>query len=334
MKISASVFANRSKPLDQYVRELDALRVDMLHFDVHDDDSVFATLRQVRSLSATPIDLHIITPTPEKYIPHIDDLKIEYVSFQFESLRRPFTLPAMPNTKWGLCVKAATPAEQYAAILPGFEFLQVMCTTPGVSGGTFHKENFRLINEILGRFPDKEIFVDGGVNDEIAFVLRLMGVRGIVTGSYLANHRSLGAGLLNLHRAPESVSELTVGDFCMPASHMPVIAEHDCKLQRVLETIENYRRGFVLVTDDTLRLRGVITNADVRRALLRTACRAEDIRPEHLINRQPVVLHHRASLQDMIRLVNHLNFIILFLPVVDENQKIHGVILLNHLTRT
>ena len=37
-------------------------------------------------------------------------------------------------------------------------------------------------------FPNKKVYVDGGVNDEIAFILRILGVSSVVSGTFLVKN--------------------------------------------------------------------------------------------------------------------------------------------------
>lgn len=333
MKISASIYANQAKPLQQMVEELDALHIDMLHVDCMDDLRVFDDIHSIRQFSNTPIDLHIISSNPEKYLSLIEELKIEYVSLQFEQLNAKPLLPHLPGTKWGLCVQADTPVAAYEKWLEDFSVLLFMSTTPGVSGGVFQTEKFRAVNQLLGQFPKMQIHVDGGITNEIAFVLRLMGVRAVVSGSYLMNQPSLGVGLMSLYKAGNTNSDLPLSDFCLPAKFLPVLNEHECTFNTILHTIEQHRKGFVLITNQDNMLTGVVTNADIRRALLLAENNLQAVSIQKLINRQPTVLLHSATLGQMIQLINELNFIILFLPIVDTDSKLVGAILLNHLTR-
>lgn len=333
MKISASIYANQLKPLQQIVEELDALHIDMLHVDCVDDMRVFDDIRSIRQYSSTPIDLHIISATPEKYLPLIEELKIEYVSLQFEQLSAKPELPHLYGTKWGLCVQADTSISDYESWVSDFSFLLFMSTSPGISGGVFQKENFSAINQLLGNFPKMQVHVDGGVTNEIAFVLRLMGVRAVVSGSYLMNQPSLGVGLMSLYKSGNTNSDLPLVDFCFPAKFLPVLKESECTFSTILQTIEVHRKGFVLITNQQSELTGVVTNADTRRALLGAKNNLTEVTVDTLINRQPTTLQQSATLSQMIQLINELNFIILFLPVVDTNNKLIGAILLNHLTR-
>jgi len=59
---------------------------------------------------------------------------------------------------------------------PQFDFILIMATVPGQSGGVFDKINFEKIRKFRKQYPIKSIHVDGGVNGEVSFILRNMGV--------------------------------------------------------------------------------------------------------------------------------------------------------------
>lgn len=341
MKISASIYSNKEKPLETLVRELDAHNIDMFHIDCKGNDKVFDDIKLIRQWSKTPIDLHIISDKPEQYFDRIKELQIEYVSLQYEELKAVPALPLGTNTKFGLALSNDTSINDIFNSLPFGEgwggavsFIMMMCTVPGQSGGVFNKESFQKIIECRHLFPKMQVQVDGGVNDQVAYILRLLGVNSIVSGSYLMKHESLGAGMLSFHKAPSSEKETyTIADFATPLKYLPVLNKREITFHSVLQTIEDYGLGFVAIINDNQELEGVITNADVRRGLLANAHDYNEVNPMSLINTKPVTIQGDSSLSGMVRLLNSLNFIVLFLPVVDEQNRLQGAVLLNNLTR-
>lgn len=333
MKISASIYSSKEKGLEQLVRELDAHNIDLLHVDCADDERVFEDITTIRRISQTPIDLHLITSSPEKYFAQIEKLGIEYVSFQYENLKALPKLPAGSKTKFGLSIVSSTSLEAFPSN-EGYTFMVIMCTTPGKSGGAFHRDNFQKIIECKYRFPEIRMHVDGGVNEYVAYILRLLGVHAIVSGNYLVNHESLGAGMLSFHRAPNGSSEsFAVADFATPVKYLPVLKRREADFKGVLQTIEKYGLGFAAIADEGGTMAGIISNADVRRALLSNLNDFNKVSLADLLNTKPVSIQGNANLMDMIRLLNELNFIVLFLPVVDEQNRLQGAVLLNNLTR-
>lgn len=335
MKISASIYSNKAKGLEQAVKELDAHAIDMFHIDCADDVQVFEDIRKIRDISSTPIDLHIISSMPQKYFGLIEELKIDYVSFQYENLEALPVLPQNSVTKFGLAICSPTPLDVFEKAKDHYDFVMLMATVPGQSGGTFKSENFQRIIEFKSRFPKKQIEVDGGVNAEIAFILRLLGVNTVVSGSYLMNHESMGLGILSLNRAPngEKGHPFTVADFATPVKYLPVLKEGEGDFKQVLQVMEQYGQGFVLFTDPDGHLKGISSNADVRRGLLKQGGDLNAVKVEDIINYKPISIRETAGLQEMIRLLNSLSFIVLFLPVTDAENRLKGVVLLNQLTR-
>ena len=82
-----------------------------------------------------------------------------------------------------------------------------MTTTPGESGGKFNKINFKKIRDFKNTYPSKKVHIDGGVNDEIAFILRIHGVKSVVSGSYLVNASEIGSGSFKI-----TVSNVSAGN--------------------------------------------------------------------------------------------------------------------------
>lgn len=331
MKISASIYSNKEKNLEQLVRELDAHGIDMFHIDCF-DESVFNDIAAIRQISKTPIDLHIIHKQPAKFLAQIEQQHVEFVSIQYGA---DVELPDLTEGKiqWGLAVTADDGPEVLEKYGKKFDFVLFMASKPGVSGKPFNKSNFQRIIEFRQQFPKKKVQVDGGVNDSIAFILRLLGVNSIVSGNYLLNQEYLGVGMLNLHKAPNADGGFKVADFMTPAKFLPILSKDKLNLKDTLKTIDKFGLGFALITDSDNKLYGVISNADIRRGFIRHTDDFNAADVKEMINEEPVVIKEHHSLTDMILALNNLNFIVLFLPVVDENGQLKGAVLLNNLTR-
>jgi len=338
MLLSASVYASKTD-LKQNAFALEQLGIDYFHVDCKNNAAVFADMASIRTVSKVPMDLHIIAPNPEVFFDKIREGKIEQVAFQWEDITdkasfiNSFHNQFVEASKVGIALSTATelPSKE---ILTGFDFVLLMCTVPGESGGVFDIRNLARIIQLKYENPSLKIHVDGGVNNEIAFVLRLLGIDLIVSGSYLMNHELLASGMLNLMRTPESLDaakHITVKEFMIPKQYMPVLKQNNVDFKNVLQTIEQHKLGFVLIENG--KFEGVITNADIRRGLIKKIDALNDIAAVELINTNAISINENASLNDLLKLIRHLNFIILFLPVVDDNKQLKGAILLNNLLR-
>jgi ribulose-phosphate 3-epimerase len=332
VKISASIYSQREKPLAEIVSQLSGHGVDMLHIDCRDTPATFDDIRTIRALTDTPIDLHIIAAEPQKYFDLIAELKIEFVSLQYEDMGSVIDVPQFHSTRFGLAIKSGTSIDVLKEC-KGYDYVMLMCTTPGMSGGTFQKENFGRITEIKHLYPHLKLQIDGGVNDEVAYILRLLGVDSIVSGSFLLNHYTIGSGMLSFYKTP-SGDNFLVKDFMVMTKYLPVLNEKDLAFDKILQTVEDYKQGFVLIVDDNKKLTGVISNADLRRGLLKQINNLSEVKAADMINKSPVNISGKATLGQMLTKIDALPFIILFLPVVDEGGILQGAVLLNNLTRS
>jgi ribulose-phosphate 3-epimerase len=332
MKISASIYSNKTKSIELLVKELDAFNVDFIHIDCNDDLSVFADIEEIKKISKTPIDLHIISSKPEKYYAGLLKNNVEYVTFQHENLNSPLQLPVGLKSKVGIAIVTETPIsvlEQYKEVL---DFVLFMTTTPGKSGGSFNKENFKKIRDFKKLFPDKKIHVDGGVNNEVSFVLRNMGVYSIVSGSYLVNSSFIGDALHNL-RNDNVQSHISISDFMMTKEELPILTISTCEFIDALQSIEKYNLGFTMLVNETGKLAGIISNADIRKGLIKNINKLNAISVKEVVNYNPIKITNDFTISEMLTFVKNLKISISYLPIVDIDGILVGAIAFNNLIK-
>lgn len=333
MKISASVYSGKKKPLTNLVKELDQYGVDYFHMDCEDDPAVFDDIKIIQEISETPIDLHIITSRPEKFYPLIEENNIDKVTFQYEHLPEGTRFPIFKNSDLGLAITSDTPIEAFAPFHDYCSFILVMTTTPGQSGGEFNKESFRKVRNIRNRFPGRQIHVDGGVNDEVSFILRNMGVDLVVSGSFLVNADSVKNALREL-RHKESGSKYIIADFMVNGQETPILPYDDAlSMKSLFRTIEDYDMGFAILTDEKDHLKGISTNADLRKGLLKNIDNLNEPNLDSFINTDPIFINQNKTIEDLLKLVKKLPFPLLYLPVVDNDQKVVGCLTFNNLIK-
>jgi ribulose-phosphate 3-epimerase len=333
LKISASIYSNKTKPLEVLVKELDSVQVDYLHIDCNNDLGVFDDIKAIGKISKIPIDLHIISAEPEKFYPGIKETGAELVTFQYENITSPINIPPDIKCKLGLAIVSATPIDVFEPYQDHFDFILFMTTIPGKSGGVFNKENFRKIRDFKNRFPGKTIHVDGGVTDEVAFVLRNMGVNSVVSGSYLVSNIGDIGRVLHQLRSDNITSRTCISDFMVTREESPAI-NISASFLETLQSIEDYNYGFTSVTDAGGKLLGIISNADVRKGLLKNANKKpEAIKVTDLINTTPFKINVSSTVSEMLELIKGIKFPILFLPVVDNNNILQGIVTFNNLIK-
>ncbi len=324
MKISASIYSDKKRPLQEVIQDLMDHHVDLLHVDCNDDLSVFDDIRQIRTWCQIPIDLHIITDEPGKYMQLLIDNPVEYVTFQYENLSEKLVFPKEVAGKKGLAIITPTSIDVFDAYAD-FDFILIMATIPGQSGGVFDTWNFTKIRDFKKKYPAKSIHVDGGVNAEVSFILRNMGVSSSVSGSYLFNAPSIGHALMNLTKR-EVESHFLVKDFMTPASESPVIQESELSLKNLLLTIEKGQLGFCLVVDEKSQFKGLVSNADVRKGLLKNLDNLNDTDAAAMVNRNAITVQETSSVNEMLKLIKKCPFPVMYLPVLNKLGDATGIV--------
>ena len=325
MKISASVYSSKSQSLPEIIKDLDVHGADLFHIDCNDDLAVFNDIAEIKKLSKTPVDLHIISSEPEKFFTKIEEQKVDFVTFQYENLQEKLSVPDDISAKLGLAITSDTDISVFADFAEKFHFILFMTTTPGQSGGVFDKSNFKKIRQFRQQYPNKKIHVDGGVNGEVSFILRNMGVYASVSGSYLMNSESMGAAMLNL-KTHEVDSHFQVKDFMRTVDELPLLKLKDRSVTGILQSIEDYDVGFTILIDDNGKLDGIVTNADVRKGLLKHIDNLNNVSVEDITNTHPVTANENFSVMELLRFIKQQSFAISYLPVVDDTNKVTGAV--------
>jgi len=324
MKISASVYSDKKRNLSEVIQDLVAHRVDLLHVDCNDDLTVFDDIAFIRSICDTPIDLHIITDTPEKYYDLLRKHPVDYLTFQYEDAQGEINIPEDISGKKGLSIITPTPITVFEKF-KNFDFILLMATIPGQSGGKFDAQNFGKIQEFRKQFPDKAVHVDGGVNGEVSFILRNMGVESSVSGSFLFNAPSVGHALMDLTKRAVT-SQFVVRDFMIPLNDSPKLNSVDYSVMKVLSEIEKGKLGFVLMLGENGKLDGLVSNADVRKALIKNEANLSGLALNNLLNSDPIACKETATVNELLELIRSYSFPISYLPVVDEMHNAVGIV--------
>ena len=323
MKISGSIYSDNKRPLKETIADLEAHQVDLLHIDCNDDIRVFDDIVDIRTWCKLPIDLHIITKTPEKYFDLLRKHPVEYVTFQYEKLPIDFRMPSDIKGQKGLAIITPTDISAFDKF-SDFDFILIMATIPGQSGGVFDPINFKKIRNFKQKYPNKNVHVDGGVNGEVSFILRNMGVHTSVSGSFLFKAASVGQALMDLTKR-EIVSLFKIKDFMIPREECPIIDMSELTLKNILEQITFGKLGVTLV-EKNKKFEGIISNADLRRTLLQNLENIEGMNTQEMINKTPVTILDTATVDNMLNLVREQSFPVMYLPVLNAEGNAVGII--------
>lgn len=326
MKISASIYSDKNNALIDTIQNLNDSHVDMIHVDCNDDLNVFADIETIQENSIIPIDLHIITETPERFYKALETFDLEYVTFQYENLKgKKLAIPEDFTGQRGLAITSNTEIDVFDEYADQMDFILFMATIPGQSGGSFDKLNFRKIREFQQKYPHKNVHVDGGVNAEVSFILRNMGVYASVSGSYLFNSANINTALLNLKLA-EIESQYQVKDFMRDLNESPVVYVDNLSLKTVLAAMDSGKMGFAMVLDTTNQLKGIIGNADLRKGLTHSINNLNNLNLKDCINETPLIVQGNFTVYQLLRFIKKETKTIVYLPVVNEKNEAIGTI--------
>jgi CBS domain-containing protein len=205
-----------------------------------------------------------------------------------------------------------------------------MMTTPGVSGGRFDQNHFATVSNLVHKFPNIQWCIDGGVNHEISYILRLIGVHSAVVGSYLLNHENMAQAIMQI-RSNHVRSEYQVRDFCIAKENLPLVNEATSVVE-LLSIIQQHQLGIAFYVNRDGILEGVISNADIRRVLIEGKFSYE-MSILDFVNKSPKCILESDSTASMIEYIRKINFPILVLPVLDNDRRLKGAISFHKLLK-
>lgn len=324
MKISGSIYSSEIGTVAERAIALEEHFIDMIHVDCNDNPDVFQDIKIIKTHSSLPVDLHLITSHPSQFDGLLLETQPDLITYQFEELEEELKVPQGFKGKVGLAITSNTDVEVFKEF-SDFDFILLMATVPGKSGGAFDKINFQKIRKFQSLFPGKKIHVDGGVNGEISFILRNMNVSVAVSGSYLFKAGNISKALLNL-KVNEVESRYVVADFMIPLEESPVISTSEISVKNTLKAIDAGKLGFTMVLDDHHELKGIIGNADIRKAMIKFYENLSDIVLGDLINPKPITAKTDMTVVELIRMIKKQPFPVNYLPVVDGSNKAKGTI--------
>jgi len=333
MKISASIYSAKERELVSLLNELEELNIDFLHIDCFDKDfeKVSKDLITIKENTKTVLDFHAITTDPKRYFELAEEFKIDKMTIQLENLETELIIPKERTFKLGLAIVSDTELKIIEKYKNDIDFILLMTTEPGVSGSKFQRKNFNRIRKSRKLFPHLKIHVDGGINAEISFILRMLGVYSAVSGSFLVNHKNLASALIDL-RFNHTGSEVLVKEFQISLKELPILDINNCSFNTIIKALDDFKLGFVLFEENGY-FYGVCSNADLRKGILKHLDDLNGILVDELINKNPFTISENSSTQKMISEIKSKNFPILFLPVLNDDNQISGALTFNSLIK-
>jgi len=176
--LSASLVCADMLHLEDQVKQIEEWWIDYIHIDVMDGHFVprfwiFPEIvKQVRSITNLPMDVHMMTDVPEPYIPALVDAWVQIIAVHVECNQNLHRTIKMIKDSWIMAwvvLNMATPLNILDYIMDDIWFIMLMWINPGI---VWHKiipkvyDKIRDLKEKTKDYPNMIIEVDGGVTPE------------------------------------------------------------------------------------------------------------------------------------------------------------------------
>ncbi|ARJ93698.1 ribulose-phosphate 3-epimerase [Listeria monocytogenes] len=184
-KIAASIMCADQLHLGDELQRLESAGVELLHCDVM--DGVYVNnlalgpeyLEIVRNNTEIPLDIHLATITPLKYIDMFGPVKPEYISFHVEvaeDVSEIIRKIRSYNVKPSIAINPETPIEAIYPYLDDVEMVLMMTVNPGFAGQKFQTDVVQKLHDLKAKLAGKIhaplIEVDGNINKETVGLMR------------------------------------------------------------------------------------------------------------------------------------------------------------------
>ncbi len=158
------------------IEAMDKANVDFYHIDMMDGNYVpnlclnYDIIKAVRSISTTPMDVHIMALNPYKYLQRLSDMGVEYISAHLDTIGSPkdwISAVHNHNAKAGIVLNIDDDLSAIEPVLDSLDLILVMAVKPGFSGQSFNQHAYstmQTLKELKAKHNYHYIIeVDGGV---------------------------------------------------------------------------------------------------------------------------------------------------------------------------
>lgn len=198
--ISPSLLAADFGNLARDVEMLNRSSADWMHLDVMDGVFVpnisfgFPVMQAIANVARKPLDVHLMTVQPERYIENVKDLGARIMNVHVEAsphLHRTIQQIHSAGMLAGATLNPSTPVEMLEDVIEDLDLVLIMSVNPGFGGQKFIEHSLKKVEKLCSMIDScgsgALIEVDGGVNVDNAPLLVKAGADALVAGSAVFN---------------------------------------------------------------------------------------------------------------------------------------------------
>lgn len=197
IKLAPSVLAADMLKLGAEIDRAVLSGSDMLHCDVMDGVYVpnisfgFGVISQINSITDLPLDVHMMTSVPERYLEVLkksgaDNVTVHHDVSSTDKVKAMLDEIHSLGMQASVAISPKIPAEAAFPFIELADMILVMTVEPGFGGQSFMdmSDKVRTIREKMSSIGlEKDIQVDGGINSSTAKLMRDAGANIFVVGT-------------------------------------------------------------------------------------------------------------------------------------------------------
>lgn len=183
--------------VEQQILELERANVDLYHIDIMDGHFVpnlclnYDLIEQIRTISRTPMDVHLMVNNPLEHITRLTDLKIEYACCHISACKNPGEFLSALRANGTKCGFALSPDDNINVLLPyltRLDYVLLLFVTPGFAGQNFNPAVLTKLAKLNQIRKEQNlrflIMADGGVGWDNVTEVAAAGADIIVAGKF------------------------------------------------------------------------------------------------------------------------------------------------------